>query len=827
MPRFSVRVAPRLAVALTLSSIALFSPAHSEEAGEGPWWSERADTTLAGAGENAEQLREALGRVPAEQRPGMQFIVENMPKSDAAELSAEFLLENVALAYKARAEMPWGKTVPEDIFLNDVLPYVNVSETREAWRKDFFERFRPVVEDCKTAAEAAQRLNEKMFGIIGVKYSTKRRRADQSPSESIEIGMASCTGLSILLVDACRAVGIPARVVGIPRWPNKRGNHTWAEIWDGSWHFTGACEPNPRGLNHTWFQKDAALAQKDNPRHAIWAASFRRTETPFPMVWSRDADRVSAVNVTDRYAKKAVVPEGFVRLLVNVYDRAGGERIAAKVSVAPAEGEPEAVRRDTKSGTSRDVGADTNDILGFEVPKERRYIVRAEAGDRRGEREVEIESSQKTVSLVLAGDPTVGEDAAPDPAPSAKLPPARRAALRSALDAYFAADANAREKHAFADDLESILREDDAAARSVAWEAYREADLHAEAKQNFKENVVRWKEYESPYVVRSVGTKPDAGWPLFIAMHGGGGTAQRINDQQWRVMQRYYRDQDSVPGYLYLALRAPNNKWNGFYDDYVYPLVTNLIRQFLLFGDVDPDKVFIMGYSHGGYGAFAIGPKIPYRFAAIHSSAAAPTDGETSAKTLRTTVFTYMIGERDLRYGRLKRCQAFDELITKLRGERSDIYPVTMEYKEGFGHGGLPDRDKIRDMYSAKRNASPREITWEMTDTVVRDFFWLAVPDPAKKKEIDAAIKKNAVEVTTTNVAAFALLLDARLVDFERPIQVKLNGEKRTVEAKPSLRTLCDSLLERGDPQLAYTARVSFEVAPTEVAPTASSTGSD
>lgn len=61
------------------------------------------------------------------------------------------------------------------------------------------------------------------------------------------------------------------------------------------------------------------------------------------------------------------------------------------------------------------------------------------------------------------------------------------------------------------------------------------------------------------------------------------------------------------------------------------------------------NKVFIMGYSHGGYGAFAIGPKIPYRFAAIHASAAAPTDGETTAKTLRNTRFSFMIGGKDTR----------------------------------------------------------------------------------------------------------------------------------------------------------------------------------
>ena len=54
------------------------------------------------------------------------------------------------------------------------------------------------------------------------------------------------------------------------------------------------------------------------------------------------------------------------------------------------------------------------------------------------------------------------------------------------------------------------------------------------------------------------------------------------------------------------------------------PLIINLIRQFTLLGEVDPNKVFLIGYSHGGYGAFYIGPKIPDRFAAVHCTRIGP-----------------------------------------------------------------------------------------------------------------------------------------------------------------------------------------------------------
>src|SRR5207248_10961685 len=141
----------------------------------------------------------------------------------------------------------------------------------------------------------------------------------------------------------------------------------------------------------------------------------------------------------------------------------------------------------------------------------------------------------------------------------------------------------------------------------------------------------------------------------------------KVNDSQWTILEGRYRDQSAVSGCRYLALRAPSDGWHGFYDDFVPPLSTNLIRQCTHFRDVDPDKVFLIGYSHGGYGAFFIGPKIPDRFAAVHSSAAAPTDGSISARTLRNTRFTFMIGEKDTAYGRLSRCEAFHATVQKLQ----------------------------------------------------------------------------------------------------------------------------------------------------------------
>src|SRR5690606_38657095 len=153
------------------------------------------------AGENRAELERALREVSYARRDGMEFLIANMPAPDLESLTADFLLENVNLAYEVMDEVPWGRSIPRELFLNDVLPYASVTERRDPWRKEFRERFLPVVKDCRTAGEAAQLLNQKICAELNVRYSTGRRRADQSPKESSEIGLASCTGLSIILVD--------------------------------------------------------------------------------------------------------------------------------------------------------------------------------------------------------------------------------------------------------------------------------------------------------------------------------------------------------------------------------------------------------------------------------------------------------------------------------------------------------------------------------------------------------------------------------------------------------------------------------------------------
>ena len=239
----------------------------------------------------------------------------------------------------------------------------------------------------------------------------------------------------------------------------------------------------------------------------------------------------------------------------------------------------------------------------------------------------------------------------------------------------------------------------DESLRDLAWSAYKASPVHEPLRREHESKTVATGSRKSPYLWRHVGQKPADGWGLVIAMHGGGNAPAELNDQQWRGMFKRYNDHPEAGGYVYLSLRAPNDAWNGFYDDAICPLVERLIRQFVVLGDVNPDRVYTLGASHGGYGAFVIGPKMPDRFAGIHASAAAPTPGETRGENLRNVRFTFMVGERDTAYGRAERCLEFEREIQTWRKQYGG-YPGRFEWETGVGHQ-VPDRDKLAEMLKA------------------------------------------------------------------------------------------------------------------------------
>ncbi len=338
----------------------------------------------------------AAGASPAAEAPlalrAESFLREQWRARGEIAPPDEAIAETVRLAVAARARYAWGESVPEELFFRYVLPDVNLTEPRTAWRADLESRLAPLVAGARSAGDAAVRLNDGMWKKLGMAYSAEPMRPPALPPEqAIRRGKSSCTSLAILLVDACRALAIPARVAGIPAWVRPEGNttippggfHQWVEVWDGTWRSLSAIDSSP--LDGGWFAERAAKTETANPRHRLYAASFAPTGAHFPLPWARGNRTVPGIDVTPLYTHRRAVrfelPAG-ARLAV----RRAGELFAVARDEADEIllGEGESYEWTIVDAAGRELGRGRLELAPSTPSKVRLLAAGAQAGSRDG-----------------------------------------------------------------------------------------------------------------------------------------------------------------------------------------------------------------------------------------------------------------------------------------------------------------------------------------------------------------------------------------------------------------------------------------------------------
>ena len=749
-----------------------------------------AESNLAGqlelAGDNTAEIRGFLQAARSTHGEfgfrAARFLLEGMPPTDLRSLSQKFLMENLDLAMKARDKFPWAKALPDNVFFNDVLPYASLDETREAWRAEFYEQCQKLVADSSSATEAVQAINRDLFKIIDVHYNTGRKEPNQSPSESRELGKATCTGLSIILVDACRSVGVPARVVGTALWTNKRGNHTWVEIYDnGEWYFTGADEYDRKGLNRAWFTRDASKAIADDWRHAIWATSWKPTGSRFPMVWDLESEEVPGVNVTGRYAKAGGESASKATVYVRVWNRRRGERMATEVDLLESTG------KTTQSVTSKAGATDMNDMpaVSIRIGTDYRLAVRNEKETRWGE--LRVESPGETTRDLFWDELGTGN-----------------VRLKLVKDWLMLLP---EERHLSVP--EGRLSKADARETSrLIWETLARESKATRGKE-LKAKLVRAAGKEMKYLERIFGEAEAGDRALWISMHGGGGAPPRVNDQQWRNQIRLYAPEEGIV----VAPRAPTDTWNLWHQAHIDDLLSRLISNMVIDRGVNPDRIYLLGYSAGGDGVYQLAPRLADRFAAASMMAGHPNDSNPLG--LRNLPFRIFVGGDDRSYRRNTVAAEYGKKLAKLQEDDPLGYDHQVTIYEGMGHWMKgKDREALPWMAKKTRDAWPQRVVWHQSRRTHRRFYWLAVPKGTAKPEqaVTAEVEGQRITLEATGLNQIILRLSDELVNLDQPITVIVN-DKEVFKGKTERKVaaIWKSLRQRMDLRSVATATVELK----------------
>ena len=753
---------------------------------------EAGEAALAKAGNNRIELQAFIAY--AKEKHGefghraAVFLVESMPETDLKQLDREFLNENIDFAMKAREEFSWCAKLTEELFFNDVLPYASLDETRERWRPDFYEKCRKLVAKASNPTEAVQALNSKLFNLINVHYNTGRKKPNQSPAESIAQSRATCTGLSIILVDACRSVGVAARVAGTPLWTNKRGNHTWIEIWDDGWHFTGSDEYNASGLNRGWFVGAASKADNSDWRHAIYATSWKKTGTHFPMVWDIEAKQINAFDVTDRYTGKDNNQNVEDDVFVRVHD--GGKRIEVNAELLDSKKQVIASRK-TKAGR-----ADLNDITGFTCNPNTPLWLRLVQGDR--VKQIPLRRAKVgEVTLDLEWDDLPDETAIAN-------------SQLAAVTAWLAAPAKVRPYTLPGDWAKGALSKSDAKkALDLIWKDHRER-LAKERKSETEAKTIQIGDKKMRYLEEVFGDEPEGGRSLWISMHGGGGAPARVNDGQWKNQIKLYQPKEGI----YVAPRAPTDTWNLWHQSHVDGLFDRMIENFVVTRGINPNRVYLMGYSAGGDGVYQLAPRMADRWAAASMMAGHPNDAKPN--NLRNLPFGLFMGGKDGAYNRNKVAEKWKILLADLRKGDPKGYEHMVRIYPEMGHWmKLKDAEALPWMAKFDRNPWPKKIIWHQAKGITSRFYWLQIPEKqfAKGQRFAAKVDGQAIAIKAENTKRLVVRLSDQLVDLDKPVTISVNGEEKfSGQLKRSAREIIKSLNERADPTSAASASVTLKL---------------
>ena len=360
------------------------------------------------------------------------------------------------------------------------------------------------------------------------------------------------------------------------------------------------------------------------------------------------------------------------------------------------------------------------------------------------------------------------------------------------------------------------------------------------------------------YFLVPPGYQPDKATGLIIFMHGGGATTSprvagaALSDPKQSPASSASGDLFSATGMITVGPSSPNKpsyrRWClEEADDYITDTILECKARF----HIDPDRVFLVGHSMGGFGAYHMALRMPDRFAAIVVHSGSWNYGYWPAA--RGTPLCFVNGVHDARpgvrnhttdvdFGRLT-----DQLLT-----REHIEHVYFEHNgaHGFPEGRKYVFDYLHKAENLRRDpyydhiglASPNGFRETYTYPVA-DNRWLSLEkSTAGNIEYDELIphdinsfttwrldyKKvalrgasldainrhnNTIEVATQNVARFTVWLHPRMVDIARPVTIVVDGKARFQgQLNPSLATAMESYGRRQDWGLIYPMKVVIDL---------------
>ncbi|MEM9599345.1 MAG: hypothetical protein AAGD06_34075 [Acidobacteriota bacterium] len=341
---------------------------------------------------------------------------------------------------------------------------------------------------------------------------------------------------------------------------------------------------------------------------------------------------------------------------------------------------------------------------------------------------------------------------------------------------------------------------------------------------------------------------PEAGRPMFICTHGGGVNPNASGPHAWDVNSREWQTQANFaiqlyePEGLYFVPRMADDRLGRWRHPHHQDQFELAIRHGILFWGVDPNRVYKLGISQGGFGSAILGMFMPDLFAGINPMAGGVGLGNP-AENLRNVATFHSVGEQDTMYNRAGNAIATHERLEELRAQDPEGYANQLDVQPGRGHG-IDYRPGAPWIAQHTRNPHPDTVIWTSKEQDGRrrgSMYWLelggdnlqgTIALTAKLDRRTNSVTLTAYQLATENAqgdptqigeqeaeatplsgATVSVLLNDEMLNLNREVTVTCNGEEVfSGRVERDGNTLLETMVRRGDWNYAFPVRIPVEL---------------
>lgn len=322
-----------------------------------------------------------------------------------------------------------------------------------------------------------------------------------------------------------------------------------------------------------------------------------------------------------------------------------------------------------------------------------------------------------------------------------------------------------------------------------------------------RERIMAHGDISMRYSLDIIGEKPEGGYPLYIALHGGGESDMPdLNDSQWEIMKSYYKG--GIESGIYAAPRGIRDTWDTHFNPESYYFYKRLIQNMIIFCGANPNRVYLIGYSAGGDGVYQITARMADFFAAANMSAGHPNGVRLT--NLKNMPLYIQCGERDAAYRRNEETARYakDENVAGAFLHKDKYHQIcdNGEDRQLLAGGVLRDTNAVRLVSRHVRNPYPKSIEWDLSLKADDMFYYLE--SDGREGTVRAEYESNTFRIEGD---VKTLYLSEEFIDFERDAVIFHGGRKITVKPEFDENVLRETYKRRFDASLSFTYKIDLK----------------